>query len=234
MTSRKPVYLMAGGHSGNHGAMTARIAAILAGTGTEHPGVAYIGTASGDDASFFAYAAGMIRKAGAGSVTLVRLAGRKAGSAGAAALLEAADAVFVSGGDVAEGMLWLEQHRMAPAIRRAFDRGAVFFGLSAGSIMLGTHWVRWKNPDDESSAQLFDCIGIAPLICDTHAEEDGWEELKTAVALSGTGAVGYGIPSGGTLRIGPDGKLTALDRPAVRYENTASGVLRRGTVAAGK
>jgi peptidase E len=224
---------MAGGNFRNPAAMTGRMTTILTETGKEHPGVAYIGTASGDDASFFSYAADMIRQAGAGSVTLVKLAGKNADPRKAAALLDAADAIFISGGDVEEGMRWLNQHRMVPCIRQAFGRGAVLFGISAGSIMLGTHWVRWGNPDDDASAELFDCIGIAPLICDTHAEKDGWEELKTTVALRGAGGRGYGIPSGGTLRINPGGTVAALDKPAVCYESTAGGIHKRSTLKAG-
>jgi hypothetical protein len=108
----------------------------------------------------------------------------------------------------------------------------VLFGISAGSIMLGTHWVRWENPDDDASAALFDCIGLTPLVCDTHAEMEGWEELQTAVALRGAGGRGYGIPSGGTLRVRPGGAVAALDKSAVCYERTAGGGLERSTLKA--
>ena len=231
MKRRKSMYLMAGGDFRKPAAMIARMRAILTEAGKEHPDVAYIGTASNDDASFFSYAADLIRQAGAGSVTLAKLAGRKADAPKAASLLGTVDAVFISGGDVEEGMLRLNHHRMVPFIRQAFDRGALLFGISAGSIMLGTQWIRWENPDDDSSAELFDCIGIAPVVCDTHAEKDDWEELKAAVNLRGTGGRGYGIPSGGTLRISPDGTVAALDKPAVCYESTASGVVRSCTFA---
>ncbi len=234
MNRSKPAYLMAGGDFRNPAAMTARVKTILGETGKAHPEVAYIGTASSDDASFFSYAADMIRRAGAGSVTLARLAGKNTESQKAAALLDTADAVFVSGGDVEEGMRWLNHHRMLPCIRRTFERGAVLFGISAGSIMLGSHWARWHNPDDDASAELFDCIGIAPFICDTHAEMEDWEELQTAVALRGPGGRGFGIPSGGTLRVSPGGTVAALDKPAVCYERAAGGVLKRSTLKTGR
>ena len=224
MNSRKPIYLMAGGEFRQPSRMIPRIQAILAATGRNRPRVAYIGTANRDDASFYSFASDLIRKAGARYVPHVLLSAPKSGLAGARSLLDAADAVFVSGGDVKEGMRPFQGNDLVSCLKSMYDSGILFFGISAGSIMLGTHWVEWENPDDESSAALFDCIGIAPVVCDTHAEEDGWEELIAAVHLMQEGARGYGIPSGGTLRINPDGSMEALDKPVVRYVKKAGGV----------
>jgi len=44
--------------------------------------------------------------------------------------------------------------------------------------MLSKEWIRWRDPDDDATAEFFPCLGIAPLICDTHGEQDGWEELQ--------------------------------------------------------
>jgi peptidase E len=225
MNVRKPVYLMAGGDFRRPSGMISRIKTILAETGKDHPGVAYIGTASKDDASFFKFAADMIKEAGARSVSQVLLSGRKADASGARSLLEAADAVFVSGGDVEAGMRPLQRYNLISFLRSLRDSGTLFFGISAGSIMLGTHWVGWEDPDDDSGAALFDCIGIAPVVCDTHAEEDGWEELTAAVNLLEEGGRGYGIPTGGTLRVDPDGAMAALDKPVVCYLKKPGGAV---------
>ncbi|MFH0897859.1 MAG: hypothetical protein V1850_07450, partial [Candidatus Bathyarchaeota archaeon] len=68
----------------------------------------------------------------------------------------------------------------------------------------------WKDPDDDLSAELFPCLGFAPIICDTHGEQDDWEELKTALKLTEDGEKGYGIVSGTAIKVYTDSKVEAL------------------------
>ena len=70
--------------------------------------------------------------------------------------------------------------------------------------MLAKSWVRWKDPDDPSSAEIFSCLGIARIYCDTHGEEEGWEELRMLARLIRAGTMAYGIPSGTALVANPD------------------------------
>ena len=215
MTSTKPVYLLAGGEWRRPRALVPLLKAVLAAAGKPRPRVAYVGAASGDSKAFLTAMRKLLVAAGAGKVVLAKLASEAADRDEAADVLRSADVVFVSGGDVDEGMRWLDRHDMVPCLREVHAAGAVMFGISAGSIMLGTQWVRWRDPDDDDTAELFDCIGIAPVLCDTHAEDDGWVELEAAVKLEGRKGVGYGIPSGGALVVGPDGELSALAKPVV-------------------
>jgi peptidase E len=226
MNVRKPVFLMAGGDFRHPSGMIPRIRTILGETGRAHPGVAYIGTANRDDASFYRFTSDLIKQAGALSVPRVLLSAAKADAVRARSLLRAADAVFVSGGDVKEGMRPIQDRELVPFLKDLYDSGTLFFGISAGSIMLGTHWVAWEDTNDNTSASLFDCIGIAPVVCDTHAEEDGWEELIAALNLMKEGGRGYGIPTGGTLRVNPNGTIAALDKPVACYIKQAAGVVR--------
>lgn len=92
--------------------------------------------------------------------------------------------------------------------------------------MLANEWVHWSDPEDETTSALFPCLGIAPVICDTHAEADDWEELKAALKLKDDGAVGYGIPSKACLKVSPDGALEALGDAIVRYKHQ-NGQVRR-------
>ena len=85
--------------------------------------------------------------------------------------------------------------------------------------MLAKEWVRWENPEDDATADLLPCLGIAPVICDTHAEGDNWEELKAALRLAGEGSMGYGIASGSILEVYPDGSLRAESGPVSCYTN---------------
>jgi hypothetical protein len=56
-----------------------------------------------------------------------------------------------------------------------------------------------------------------PKPCDTHAEEDDWEELKIAIQLKGAGTYGYGITSGAYVKVYPDGKLEPEIGPVAQY-----------------
>jgi peptidase E len=227
MKHRKNIYLLAGGSWQNPGSIKPQFERILKDTGKVKPRVAYIGTASADDTLFYKYIAGFLKKAGALSVTKVLLARERADLSKVKAVLQASDAIFISGGDVEVGMHWLTMHGLIGFLKELYEKGVLFFGVSAGAIMLGKSWVRWRDPDKDSSAELFDCIGLAPIMCDTHAEKEGWNELKTAVRLRGKGNAGYGIPSGGVIRVSDAGVPEALYRPSVCYVNT-TGRSRKG------
>ncbi len=219
--ARRPVYLLAGGRGmdrrrGPDPLLRAALG-LDGGEPTARPSVAYVGAASGDNAVFRAWIAKMLQKAGAGTVTLAPLCGRKADPARARDVIEAADVVFVSGGDVEEGMRVLEEADMAGFLRQLAERGKPFFGVSAGSIMLARQWVRWRDPSDDSSAELFPCLGIAPVLCDTHGEADGWEELKALVRLAPGRSVGHGIVSGSALVVSPGGTLAAMGGEVHRF-----------------
>lgn len=157
----------------------------------------------------------MLKKAGAGSVAMVPLASSRADAGKVRAVLDRADVVFVSGGDVEHGMSVLERTGIAAALAELYRAGRPFIGMSAGSIMLARSWVRWADPRDDRTAEVFPCLGLAPILCDTHAEKEGWEELKVLLRLTGA-PVGYGIPAGAALQVKADGALVAMGKPVVR------------------
>jgi cyanophycinase-like exopeptidase len=199
---------------------------ILASCGVPHPSIAYVGAASGDSRPFFLMISGYLRACGAGHVTLAPLVGKRAKLDKARATLESADMVFISGGDVEAGMEVLEERQILPLLRELFEKGKPFFGTSAGSIMLAWQWVRWEDPDDDTTASLLPCMGFAPIVCDTHGETEGWEELHTLLRLSPEGTLGYGIPAGAGLCVYPDGKLEALGAPVHCYAHNGGRVMR--------
>lgn len=202
------LFLVAGGHG--RGRSDTVLEDMLARLAIPLPRVAYIGAAHGDDLSFFTRMAGMLTAAGAGPVDLVPTAEGRRVAPASRRILETADLVFVSGGDVEEGMRALGKAGVDRLLEALFAAGRPFMGLSAGSIMLGRAWVRWRDPGDDATAEPFPCLGFAPFICDTHDEESGWEELKALIALSPAGTPGYGIPSGGGLVVEPDGATVAM------------------------
>jgi len=216
-TNRKPVYLLAGGRPRNRKTLDPLLQAVFRESGVASPTIAYSGAASGDDKNFFGFIAASFKEAGAGRVNHALIAPGGADLKKARKILETADIVFISGGDVEAGMNILREKDMIDFLTGLYERGKPFFGLSAGSIMLAREWVRWPDPDDENSAELFPCLGIAPVICDTHAEDDDWQELKALLALEEDNTSGCGIPSGAAIRVFPDGRVEALGGPIPRY-----------------
>ena len=136
----------------------------------------------------------------------------------AQSILQSSDCIFVSGGDVSEGMRVLTERSVIPLIRKRYNEGALIIGVSAGSIMLAKQWINWPDENDETSAELFPCMNIAPVLCDTHGEQDKWNELHSLMRLIDVDQIGYGIPSGGALRISMDGAMEAISLPLYRIE----------------
>jgi peptidase E len=195
----KPLHLLAGGRGSRGKGGDPLLAAALRTAGVDRPSVAYVGTASGDNPAFRVMIGSFLKASGAGPLRLAPLVGRRADPDAAKKVLESSDIVFVSGGDVEEGMNRLADGGMADFLRNLHAEGVPFFGASAGSIMMARSWIRWSDPHEEASAELFPCLGLTPLLCDTHGEADGWSELRALLALCPDGTVGYGIRSGAAL-----------------------------------
>ena len=221
----KPVYLFAGGRSGDRKKQGALLERMFRELGIASPTVAYSGAASGDDRSFFRFIAGELTQAGADKVVHAVVVPPSADLNKARSILEDADIVFISGGDVEAGMDILRDKKMLDFISDLYRQGKPFFGISAGAIMLAERWVRWRDPDDDSSAELFPCLGFAPVICDTHDEAGGWEELRAALKLAGDGVHGYGLATGSGIKVFSDGRVETLGGEIYRYLN------RKGKVA---
>jgi len=92
---------------------------------------------------------------GAGKVKLAALASKKADVDKAKAILESSDIIYISGGDVEHGMQVLADKNLTDFIVGLYKQGKPFFGISAGSIMLAREWIRWTNPDDDATAEIF-------------------------------------------------------------------------------
>jgi cyanophycinase-like exopeptidase len=149
----------------------------------------------------------LLFRAGAETVDFVRLARDIIDADSAGETLSRADVIFFSGGEVEDGMDWINKHRLAGLLKDLYLNGRQFIGISAGAIMIGSHWVKWRIPENDDTAELFDCLGLVPEIFDTHAEDEDWVELKAALRLRGEGALGYGLPRGGVISADSRGNL---------------------------
>lgn len=225
--ARSLIHLLAGGPGSDRSHAASLLRESLRASGLHAPRIAYVGAASGDDVSFFRRLSSLLREAGAANVVLARTCGRRAGDGAAArTVLAGADAVFVSGGDVEAGMRALEAAGMVAPLRERWDAGVPFLGLSAGSMMIGREWIAWDDEDDESTARVFPCLDLAPLVCDTHSEDDDWSELRAWIGRQAIGVIGYGISAPAMLRVHPDGRLEPRGGEVVRLERVAGGVRR--------
>jgi len=172
-----PVTLIAGGRWTKDFGTSPYLRDAIAGGG-EKPLVVQIGAANGDDRAFGWATVKLLQKAGAGEVLWPKVSGKKADPAAMREALQKAQVVFVSGGDVEEGMKVLRARGLLGDLQAAHQRGAVFVGISAGAIMLGQRWIAWphaKATDEE--AATFECLGIAGISLDTHGEKDKWGEV---------------------------------------------------------
>jgi peptidase E len=218
MPSGASVYLISGGyHRRRNLRPDELLTSILEDTGLRQPSVAYVGAASGDDRGFFRWVADLLRKAGAGRVTLAPTVSPRPGPSGTRAILSDADIVFISGGDVEEGMRHLDRAGLNVFLRRLRKAGTPFIGFSAGSIMLGRAWVRWRDPSDDGTGERFACLGLAPVLCDTHEEDDDWPELKALLGTFRSRQVAHGLTSGSALQVLPDGELRSWWAPVHRF-----------------
>jgi hypothetical protein len=188
------------------------------GARAKKPLVAYVGAASRDNAGFQHLIGAAVRLAGA-RLQAVKLASPRAKVSEARAVLEDCDVVFVSGGDVDEGMQILQERGVLPLFRALGEAGRPMVGISAGSIMLGQAWVRFPpEPGDEPLPArgkeraplppgVFPCMGLAPVYVDAHAEEDDWAELRVLLRLlvdaGEPGPVGYGLTRKGGVCVEP-------------------------------
>jgi cyanophycinase-like exopeptidase len=178
--------------------------------GVAAPSIAYIGAASDDDRRFFAMVTGAFTSSGAGVVTLATTV-RQFERHSFEKTCAAADAVFFSGGDVDAGMNVVTEHRLAPFFRELYEGGTLFFGISAGSIMLARSWVRFRDGGDPVG-ELFPCLGIADILIDVHDEDEGWGELKALLRLLPDSGVGYGIRAGSAIVVDSHGAVEPIGK----------------------
>jgi peptidase E len=124
---------------------------VVRATGKAKPVYAYVGAASDDSLMFEKMLKGVMFGIGS-KVLSVRLSKAKTKTSEAKAMLADADVVFISGGDVERGMQLIGERDLGGYFHELAGAGKIFEAVSAGSIMLGEHWVRF--PDGEELRAL--------------------------------------------------------------------------------
>ena len=224
---------LTGGGPGSFLALRRHFKAALAETGADKPLVAYVGAASNDNAGFFTMIKTALALRNGAQMKLAKIASPRASASAARGLLEDADLIFMSGGDVEHGMNVLHERDLAKTLKSLAAAGKPMFGVSAGSLMLAEEWVRFPD-DDATRAELFPCLAIAPLHVDAHAEADNWDELRVLVDLlrrrGDEEPLGYGLTRKGGLRLEVDAAQRKAKIKAIGTAIPRVG-LKRGKVA---
>jgi len=227
--SAKPIYLLSGGGPGESGQMIEDYRMVFNAFDTPNPNIAYVGAANHDNKLFFQFMKKPMTSAGAGEIKLVHISGKHTDAAKAKNMLSEADIIFLSGGEVEDGIVDLKRYGLDECLTGLYEAGKPFIGVSAGAIMMGSHWVHWDKEGDDNTASLFSCLNFVPMLFDAHGENEGWKELKCALRLLGPGAEGYGLSRGGFFRADPGGRLTSFRNGPDVFRNVGGAIQPAGT-----
>jgi peptidase E len=157
----------------------------------------YLGAANGDETAYFELFAGAMDAHGIRYVTHVRC-----DDVSTHALVDAAELVFLAGGDPLRGLRSLIAHGLLERVVARHRAGAMLIGSSAGSMLLGARvW------DGENVASIVDGARLVPFAMDAHAEPD-WKSLR-ALCAHEPDLRGIGLCSGGGVCVEGEA-LTAI------------------------
>lgn len=189
-------------------------------TGKTHPTVALFTAPGGEDPEEIGWFSGFFRRRFGATVRPVWLLDRKTPTGEIREIVGRADLLYFTGGDHFLLVRAAGESALTELLRRRFNEGAVVGAYSAGAIAIGAFWPEWPEPPrpdlPEEGAQLVPCLALNErVICDFHAEEDDWEELKTCLRLlhardSSKNWTGYGVPTRGAIRILRTGQVELL------------------------
>lgn len=184
--------------------------------GREHPNVLLIPTATGD--SLHAIDEFARRFQGQCNVTVLCLFERSLLDLSEA--FKDVDIVYVLGGNTANMLAVWRIHGLVTHLHRAYDRGVILGGLSAGAICWGTGGT---TDSFGGLGVLQNALGFLPFSFSPHHEEPGRKPLFEKAIADGRLTAGYGIDNNVGLLF-EDGKLAQVvsQRPwAHAYKVTA-------------
>lgn len=179
----------------------------------------YVGAANGDAPGWTAEGVALLEGLGL-EVAAPRLS-RPRLEAGARAALDAADVLFLAGGDTVALCEHVARHGLLDAFQAAGRRARLVFGVSAGACAVAPFTIGYG---DDGAPRVAPCLGMGPPgPLDVHDEADGWPELRALLELLPAGATGLAIPSGAALVVRPDGALCSWGRVACERRRLVGG-----------
>src|SRR6185312_15762789 len=92
-------------------------------------------------------------------------------------LLENAQVIVLSGGEVGVGWETFERTGMKEVILERYAQGAVLVGISAGAIQLGRQAI--IETEGAFPKTLINAFTLVPALIDVHDEHDNWSRLTS-------------------------------------------------------
>lgn len=171
----------------------------------------HIGCFHGDDPRWARATTTFLQTLGA-SVSAPRLSDARLDVGAARAAIEAAQFLYLDGGDTVAGVEHIRARGLAEAFAAAARTAEVVFGLSGGACAAAPYTIGY---DERERPYVAECLGLgAPLPLDVHDEEHDWPEMRALLALKPRQREGIVIPTNAVLRIGPRGALSSHGQPA--------------------
>lgn len=157
---------------------------------------------------------------GIGRVTGLRPEGRaEANAPETAGALADASGVFLTGGNQLRLSSVVAGTRLADAIHRAHDRGAVIAGTSAGASAMAAHMMAFGRSGETPKtrmAQLAAGLGIVQgVVVDQHFEQRGRFGRLLAVVAQSPSLVGIGLDEDTCAIVHADRTIEVIGRGAV-------------------
>ena len=135
------------------------------------------------------------------------------------AAIERATAVFMTGGNQLRLSSVVAGTRLADAIHRAHDRGAVLAGTSAGASAMATHMMAFGRAGEtpkQRMAQLAAGLGILQgVVVDQHFEQRGRFGRLLAVIAQSPSLLGIGLDEDTSAIVYADRSMEVVGKGAV-------------------
>jgi cyanophycinase len=134
-------------------------------------------------------------------------------------VVDGADGVFLTGGNQLRLSSVVAGTRLADALARAHDRGAVLAGTSAGASAMAAHMMAFGRPGETPKnrmAQLAAGLGILEgVVIDQHFEQRGRFGRLLAVVAQSPSLVGIGLDEDTCAIVHADRTMEVLGKGAV-------------------
>ena len=183
-----------------------------------NPSAVYVGASNGDDREFYSIFEAAMDTAGFTDRAMIS----SAFNSDDQELLNRAQLIVLSGGDVHLGWSTFEKTGMKEQILARHAQGAILVGVSAGAIQLGRHAVLDKG--DSSAQELIDVFNLVPAIIDVHDEQGDWMRLANTVRMLEGTITGLGIPLGGGIAFHAEGPAEPLRHAVHEFSYNGSRV----------
>jgi dipeptidase E len=117
------------------------------------------------------------------------------------------DLVYVGGGSMVNLLAILRAHGLDEVLRKAWERGVVLAGQSAGAMC----WFEWGVTRSAGSARLTPGLGLVPGILSVHYHRDPDRRRILLDAVARRRTIGHGLDDGAGVLVRDDRVTSAVN-----------------------